>query len=57
MTRRQVRFPEVKYPGAFDIWGSSHQIFHVFVVLAAVSHLKGMVLAFDFHHSVLGGQC
>ncbi|KAK4241977.1 hypothetical protein C8A03DRAFT_29871 [Achaetomium macrosporum] len=52
-----VRWPERKYPGAFDIWGSSHQIFHVFVLLAAATHFYGMTRAFDFHHSVLGPQC
>ncbi|KAH6856865.1 hemolysin-III related-domain-containing protein [Chaetomium sp. MPI-CAGE-AT-0009] len=52
-----ARFPECKYPGAFDIWGSSHQIFHVCVLLAAASHVYGMSKAFDHHHSVLGSQC
>jgi len=53
----QARFPERLAPGSFDIWGSSHQIFHVFVVLAAVSHMYGMAKAFDFQHSVLGAKC
>ncbi|KAK4247928.1 hemolysin-III related-domain-containing protein [Corynascus novoguineensis] len=52
-----VRFPECKWPGAFDIWGSSHQIFHVCVLLAATSHLYGMIKAFDHHHGILGAQC
>ncbi|KAK4445670.1 hemolysin-III channel protein Izh2 [Podospora aff. communis PSN243] len=52
-----ARWPERQNPGKFDIWGSSHQIFHVCVVLAAASHLYGMVKAFDFHHSVLDGHC
>ncbi|KAK0642026.1 hemolysin-III related-domain-containing protein [Cercophora newfieldiana] len=52
-----ARWPERRSPGSFDIWGSSHQIFHVCVVLAAASHLYGMAKAFDFHHSVLGGKC
>ncbi|KAL2130173.1 hypothetical protein VTI74DRAFT_6805 [Chaetomium olivicolor] len=52
-----VRWPERQYPGTFDIWGSSHQIFHVFVLLAAAAHLYGMAKAFDFHHSVLGAVC
>lgn len=52
-----ARFPERVSPGTFDIWGSSHQIFHIFVVLAAISHLYGMSIAFDFHHSVLGAKC
>jgi adiponectin receptor len=38
-------------PGTFDIWGSSHQIFHILVVLAAAAHLVGLMKAFDFEHS------
>lgn len=38
-------------PGTFDLFGSSHQIFHVLVVLAAISHLFGLIKAFDYHHS------
>src|SRR5687767_14932235 len=30
-----ARFPERSWPGRFDIWGSSHQVFHCFVVAAA----------------------
>lgn len=46
-----ARVPEKWSPGKFDIWGSSHQIFHVLVVLAAASHLVGLVKAFDYEHS------
>lgn len=46
-----ARIPEKWAPGRFDIWGSSHQIFHVLVVLAAASHLVGLVKAFDYAHS------
>jgi adiponectin receptor len=49
------RFPERMHPGRFDIWGSSHQIFHVLVVLAASSHLVGLVTAFDYEHGRRGG--
>lgn len=53
-----VRWPERSFPGKFDIWFSSHQIFHIFVLLAAASHLYGMVIAFDFRHSPSGAaQC
>ncbi|KAK3361174.1 hemolysin-III related-domain-containing protein [Lasiosphaeria ovina] len=51
------RWPERQFPGTVDIFGSSHQIFHICVVLAAASHLYGMVKAFDYRHSVLGAQC
>ncbi|KAH7139535.1 hemolysin-III related-domain-containing protein [Dendryphion nanum] len=50
-----ARIPEKLKPGTFDIWGSSHQIFHVLVVLAAGSHLIGLVKAFDFEHSRRNG--
>lgn len=50
-----ARFPERLRPGTFDIWGSSHQIFHVLVVLAAMSHLVGLIKAFDYEHSSRGG--
>lgn len=45
-----ARVPEKWAPGRFDIWGSSHQIFHVLVVLAAAAHLVGLVRAFDYRH-------
>jgi adiponectin receptor len=49
-----ARIPEKWAPGRFDIWGSSHQIFHVLVVLAAASHLMGLVKAFDYAHGQRG---
>lgn len=52
-----TRIPEKWYPGRFDVVGSSHQIFHVFVVAAAASHLVGLLKAFDYRHSTLGGLC
>ncbi|KAL7810823.1 putative hemolysin-III channel protein Izh2 [Trichoderma gracile] len=52
-----ARWPERSYPGAFDIWGHSHQIFHMFVVLAAATHFYGMAKAFDYHHQHKGSLC
>lgn len=49
------RFPESRNPGKYDIFGSSHQIFHVMVVLAAVSHLTGLLKAFDYRHGLSPG--
>ncbi|WPG99297.1 HlyIII-domain-containing protein [Acrodontium crateriforme] len=46
-----ARVPERWQPGRFDIWGSSHQIFHVLVVLAAATHLVGLIKAFDYEHT------
>jgi hypothetical protein len=50
----QARIPERLAPGSFDIWGSSHQIFHVLVVMAAGAHLVGLLKAFDYAHSSRG---
>ncbi|KAF2185783.1 HlyIII-domain-containing protein [Zopfia rhizophila CBS 207.26] len=51
------RVPERLRPGKFDVLGSSHQIFHVLVVLAVLAHLKGLLKAFDFRHSGMATQC
>jgi hypothetical protein len=50
----QARIPERLAPGSFDIWGSSHQIFHVLVVMAAGAHLIGLLKSFDYAHSSRG---
>jgi adiponectin receptor len=41
------RFPEsvTRWRGKFDVWGNSHTIFHLFVVLGAVLHLYGAFTA------------
>ncbi|KAI1112511.1 mPR-like GPCR protein [Nemania sp. NC0429] len=44
------RFPESIKPGMFDMFGSSHQIFHVLVVIATVVHLIGVLNAFDYNY-------
>lgn len=36
--------------GRFDIWGHSHQIFHVFVVIAAYCHWKALVQCYIYMH-------
>ncbi|KAF7846016.1 hypothetical protein BT93_L5592 [Corymbia citriodora subsp. variegata] len=50
-----ARVPERLASGRFDIWGSSHQIFHVLVLMAAATHLVGLVKAFDYEHSYRAG--
>ncbi|KAK7388413.1 hypothetical protein VNO78_23229 [Psophocarpus tetragonolobus] len=42
------RIPERWKPGAFDIAGQSHQIFHVFVVLGALAHSVATLVILDF---------
>ncbi|KAL7063796.1 hypothetical protein AAHC03_04433 [Spirometra sp. Aus1] len=50
-----MRIPERLYPGKFDIWFQSHQIFHVFVVLAALVHLNSILQIAETRLSE--GQC
>ncbi|KAI1483588.1 hypothetical protein K445DRAFT_309523 [Daldinia sp. EC12] len=45
-----TRFPESIKPGLFDIYGSSHQVFHVLVVLATAVHLAGVLDALDYNY-------
>ncbi|KAJ6011180.1 hypothetical protein N7451_002592 [Penicillium sp. IBT 35674x] len=52
-----ARVPERLRPGKFDLVGSSHQIFHVLVVCAAVAHLTGLLKAFDYRHSGTAEFC
>ncbi|KAF8847123.1 HlyIII-domain-containing protein [Acephala macrosclerotiorum] len=48
-----TRFPESKWPGKFDVWFCSHQIFHILVVCASVVHLKGVwdAYAWNYHNN------
>ncbi|KAK8861737.1 hypothetical protein IAR55_002560 [Kwoniella newhampshirensis] len=41
-------FPECKWPGKFDTWGASHQIWHAAIVLAIILHYRAIFVA----HSV-----
>jgi adiponectin receptor len=41
----------------FDIWISSHQIFHFMVVMAIISHLFGLINAFNYNHSFIAIHC
>lgn len=45
------RIPERWKPGAFDIAGHSHQIFHVFVVGGALAHTAATLVIMDWHQS------
>ncbi|PKY38826.1 putative hemolysin-III channel protein Izh2 [Rhizophagus irregularis] len=45
-----ARVPEKWYPGTFDIYGSSHQIFHFFVIAAALVHYIGIIQAMTYWH-------
>nr|KYP62977.1 ADIPOR-like receptor CG5315 family [Cajanus cajan] len=43
-----TRIPERWKPGAFDIAGHSHQIFHFFVVLGALAHTLATLQVMEF---------
>lgn len=45
------RFPERLLPGKFDYFGHSHQIFHVFVVIAACCHGTALLKSYDHAHN------
>src|SRR5262249_42261385 len=42
--------PERWYPGRFDLFGASHQVFHFSALAAAASQLKALLFAFDYRH-------
>ncbi|OMJ30219.1 Adiponectin receptor protein 2 [Smittium culicis] len=44
------RLPESLFPGKFDIWFHSHQIFHCFVLIAALFHYHGVIKALNWAH-------
>lgn len=50
-----ARIPECIWPGKFDYLFQSHQIFHVFVVAAAIVHFLGIVQV--SHNHVTAGLC
>lgn len=45
------RIPERFAPGNFDFFFASHQIFHFFVVFAALAHYKSILLSLDFAYT------
>ncbi|GAA5850188.1 hypothetical protein JCM8547_001036 [Rhodosporidiobolus lusitaniae] len=51
------RYPERFRPGRFCFFGSSHQIFHVLILLAAVAHWCGIAEAFRYWHGERQGVC
>ncbi|OQR91663.1 adiponectin receptor protein [Achlya hypogyna] len=43
-----IRFPERFYPGGFDVWGGSHQVWHCFVVAAALVHYFNVTQQYEW---------
>lgn len=46
-----MQIPERWAPYKFDIYGASHQIFHIAVIIAAIIHFCGLLEAFAFLRS------
>ena len=46
------KWPELWWPGRFDIFGSSHQLFHLGVFFGAFYHLKGSYQILEWRYSV-----
>jgi len=46
-----TRFPERWWRRTFDIFGASHQIMHIMIIIAGLAFLAGMLRAFDNVHS------
>ena len=44
------RIPEEWHPGKYGIWGCSHQIFHVLVVVATCIHSLGIKSALEYDY-------
>ncbi|GAA5994985.1 hemolysin III family protein [Rhodotorula paludigena] len=51
------RVPERFSPGSFDLLLSSHQIFHVLILLAAWAHWSAITEGFRYWHGERGGTC
>ncbi|OTF80003.1 adiponectin receptor-like protein [Euroglyphus maynei] len=52
-----LRIPERFCPGKFDFYFHSHQLFHIFVILAAICHLRGITSMADFRLFVQQSTC
>ena len=46
-----ARVPEKLRPLKYDIYGSSHQVLHIAVILAGLAHMFGLFRAFDYLHT------
>ncbi|KAF9347637.1 hypothetical protein BGX26_000896 [Mortierella sp. AD094] len=45
------RTPECFFPGKFDNFGASHQIFHICVLIGCTVHFVGVTKAMSFWHN------
>ncbi|XP_054166822.1 adiponectin receptor protein-like [Oppia nitens] len=51
------RIPERFFPGKCDYWFHSHQLFHIFVILAAVVHYHGITCMADYRLNSPNAVC
>lgn len=49
-TAYALKFPEAVWPRRFDLFGCSHNILHIAVICAGLTHMVGILQAFDFLH-------
>lgn len=45
-----LRYPEKSFPGKYDFFFNSHQIFHVLVIAGASSHYIGLMKSYEYVH-------
>lgn len=50
-----MRIPECFWPGKFDVWASSHQLFHVCVVMASLVHYNALLSMVRYRMDI--GSC
>lgn len=48
------RIPERLKPGAFDIWGHSHQLFHICAVAGTGFHVMGLMVGYKYRQAYSG---
>ena len=45
-----TQFPEFMFPGKFDLFFNSHQVFHIAIVLAAYTHYMAVMQAIEWRY-------
>ncbi|EWC47923.1 hypothetical protein DRE_02805 [Drechslerella stenobrocha 248] len=45
------RFPERLWPGVFDVWGHSHQLFHICAVAGTAFHTMALVTGYSYRRA------
>uniref|UniRef100_K3XC53 Adiponectin receptor protein n=1 Tax=Globisporangium ultimum (strain ATCC 200006 / CBS 805.95 / DAOM BR144) TaxID=431595 RepID=K3XC53_GLOUD len=48
-----TKFPERFYPGRFDVWFSSHQLWHICVVAAALVHFANALQQYEWRWNTM----